>query len=115
MDLTAAGATANGTITAWADGTTRPGGFASLSYLKGITAATAGIVGVGAGGAIDLYNYGTSPVTVAVDLTGSYYAHWANDGNDSSAHPDPGGASIGSRGRHGRPSALHNGHAGVVS
>jgi hypothetical protein len=75
VNLTAAGATANGTITAWADGTTRPGGFASLSYVKGITATTAGIVAVGKDGAIDLYNYGTKPVTVAVDLAGSYYAY----------------------------------------
>ena len=29
----------------------------------------------GKDGAIDLYNYGTRPVTVAVDLTGSYYAY----------------------------------------
>jgi hypothetical protein len=75
VNLTAANTTANGPITAWADGTTRPGGFASLSYVKGITATTAGIVAVGKDGAIDLYNYGTRPVTVAVDLTSSYYAY----------------------------------------
>lgn len=39
------------------------------------SAATAGIVGVGKDGAIDLYNYGTKPALVVVDLTGSYYAY----------------------------------------
>jgi hypothetical protein len=75
VNLTATHATANGTITAWADGTTRPGGFASLSYAKGTTVATAAIVGVGKDGAIDLYNYGTKPALVVLDLTGSYYAY----------------------------------------
>jgi hypothetical protein len=74
VNLTASGAIASGTITAWAGGTTRPGGFASLSYAQGSTTTTAGIVPVGTDGAIDLHNYGTRPVTVALDLTGSYYA-----------------------------------------
>ncbi len=75
VNLTAAGATANGTLTAYADGTTRPASLISLSYTKGETATNEDIVKVGADGAIDIYNAGLRPLTVAVDLTGSFYAY----------------------------------------
>jgi PKD repeat protein len=75
VNLTASGATAPGAITAYADGTARPATVTSLSYNAGVSAASAAIVAVGPGGAIDLYNSGLRPVTLAVDLTGSYYAY----------------------------------------
>lgn len=74
VNVTEAGATAAGTFTAYADGTTRPNA-TSLSYGAGETVATAAIVAVGKDGAIDIYNSGPRPVTLAVDLTGFYYAY----------------------------------------
>ena len=74
VNLTAAGATASGTVTAYADGTARPD-LISLSYARGAAAANAALVAVGSDGAIRLYNGGSRPVTVDVDLTGSYYAY----------------------------------------
>jgi PKD repeat protein len=75
VTLTAANATTNASFTAWADGTSRPGGIISLSYTKGQTAATAAIVQVGKDGDIDLYNGGTEPVLAVLDLDGSFYAY----------------------------------------
>lgn len=74
VNLTASGATQTNTITAYADGTARQG-ITSLSYDPGTTTENATVVAVGSDGAIDLDNNGTTPVTVAVDLTGSYYAY----------------------------------------
>lgn len=74
LNLTASAATANGTVTAYADGTTRPAA-ASLSYSAATPVTTAAIVALGRDGAINLYNSGAKPVTVTVDLTGSYYAY----------------------------------------
>jgi hypothetical protein len=75
VTLTAANATTSGSFTAWADGTSRPGGILSLSYTKGQTAATAAIVQVGKDGDIDLYNGGSEPVLAVLDLDGSFYAY----------------------------------------
>ena len=74
VNLTAAHETASGTVTAYADGTTLPAAV-NLSYASGATIADAAIVAVGGDGAIRLYNGGSKPVTVDVDLTGSYYAY----------------------------------------
>jgi PKD repeat protein len=74
LNLAATGATAASTVTAYADGTPRPV-VSSLSYAPGVTVATAAIVGAGGDGAIDLYNNGTKPVTITVDLSGSYYSY----------------------------------------
>jgi hypothetical protein len=74
VNLTAGRSTASGTITAYADGAALPG-LISLSYARGATVTNAAIVAVGTGGAIRLYNGGSTPVTVNVDLTGSYYAY----------------------------------------
>ena len=75
VDLTTtAAATASGTIAAYADGTALPF-LISLSYAPGVSVANASIVPVGTDGAIRLYNAGSKPVTVYVDLTGSYYAY----------------------------------------
>jgi hypothetical protein len=75
VNLTASGATAPGAITAYPDGTTLPANLISLSYTAGQSDANAAIVAVGKDGAIDLYNVGSKPVTLTVDLTGSYYAY----------------------------------------
>ncbi len=72
VNLTASGATASGTVAAYAGGTKLPA-LVSLSYARGAAAANAAIVAVGADGAIRLYNAGPKPITVTVDLTGSYY------------------------------------------
>lgn len=56
------------------DGTALPG-LISLSYARGATVANAAIVAAGRDGAIRLYNNGAAPVTITVDLTGSYYAY----------------------------------------
>jgi hypothetical protein len=75
VNLTASGATAPGAVTAYADGATRPATLTSLRYNIGGTAVVAAIVAIGADGAIVLYNGGADPVTLSVDLTGSYYAY----------------------------------------
>ena len=74
VNLTAVGASAGGTIIGYRDGTARPG-ITSLTYTAGSTAVNTAIVAVGTDGAIDLYNSGPKPVTLAVDLTGFYYAY----------------------------------------
>jgi hypothetical protein len=74
VNLTASRATAAGIVTAYADGTALPG-LISLSYAPGAAIANAAIVAVGSDGAIRLYNGGTKPVTLTVDLTGSYYGY----------------------------------------
>jgi hypothetical protein len=74
VNLTASRATAPGTIMAYADGTALPVPV-NLSYAAGATIANAAIVAVGKDGAIRLYDSGSRPVTVNVDLTGSYYAY----------------------------------------
>jgi hypothetical protein len=74
VNLTASGETANGSIAAYADGTTRPADPA-LSYSAGQAIAGAAIVAVGKDGAIDLYNNSSKPVTITVDLTGSFYSY----------------------------------------
>jgi hypothetical protein len=57
----------------WADGTARPAA-TSLSYGALSVAATAALIPVGSDGAIDLYNSGSSAVTLVVDLNGAYFA-----------------------------------------
>jgi PKD repeat protein len=74
LDLTASEATAPGTLAAYADGTPLPF-LISLSYARGVPVANASIAAVGKDGAIRLYNSGSRPVAVNVDLTGSYYAY----------------------------------------
>jgi PKD repeat protein len=74
LNLTATGASTAGGVTAYADGTARPG-VTSLSYVRGQTSANAAIVATGTDGAIDLYNAGTQPVTIVIDLIGSYDAY----------------------------------------
>jgi PKD repeat protein len=74
VNLTASGTMASGTVTAYADGTKLPG-LISLSYARGAEAANAAIAATGADGAIRLYNGGARPVTITVDLTGSYYRY----------------------------------------
>jgi len=74
VNLTGYAATAPGTLTAYADGTTLPP-LVSLSY--GTSGRTDGesIAAVGGDGEVRLYNGGSKPVTVTADLIGSYYAY----------------------------------------
>jgi len=74
VDLTASEATASGTVAAYADGTALPF-LISVSYAPGGSVADGSIAAVGKDGAIRLYNAGSRPVAVNVDLTGSYYAY----------------------------------------
>ena len=74
LALTASEAPASGTVAAYADGTTLPF-LISLSYARGVPVANASVAAVGKDGAIRLYNSGSRPVAVNVDLTGSYYAY----------------------------------------
>ena len=74
VNLITSQAKATGTITAYADGTALPAPM-NLSYATGETVANAAIVAVGKDGAIRLYNGGSKPVLLYVDLTGSYYAY----------------------------------------
>jgi len=74
VNLTASGATAPGTVAAYADGTNLPA-LTSLSYARGAAVTNAAMVAVGADNAIRLYNGGTRPVTITVDLVGSYYLY----------------------------------------
>jgi hypothetical protein len=74
VNLTTSGAAASGTITGYADGTARPAD-PVLSYQAAATDAGAALIAVGKDGAIDLYNGGGRPVTLDVDLAGSYYTY----------------------------------------
>jgi hypothetical protein len=75
VTLTAASTTANGSFTAYADGTSRPANVISLSYTSGQTAANTAIVQVGQDGEIDLYNGGSKPVLAVLDVDGSFYGY----------------------------------------
>jgi PKD repeat protein len=65
------GATANGFVTAFRAGTTRPG-TRTLTYAAGKPSAGWAVVPL-AGGAIELYNGGTRSVAVGVRMIGCYY------------------------------------------
>jgi hypothetical protein len=77
VNLTASGSSASGSLTAYADGTTRPSSLISLSFAREQAVANQAIVQVGADGAIDVYNAGSAPVNLTVDLSGSYHAYLA--------------------------------------
>jgi PKD repeat protein len=74
VNLAASGSGAGGTLVAYPDGTARPSG-PSVSFGKKQAVAGQAIVKVGSDGAIDVYNAGTYPVNLTVDLDGSYYAY----------------------------------------
>jgi hypothetical protein len=72
VNLTESGATRSGTVLGWADKAARPVA-TSLGYVPGTTTATAALIPAGSDGVIDLYNNGTSAITMIVDLTGAWY------------------------------------------
>jgi hypothetical protein len=74
LNLTAVNATATGFLTAYPDGAAVPLA-SSLSYRAAHTVANTAVTPLGADGAIDLYNGGTAPVDVVVDLSGFYYGY----------------------------------------
>jgi len=71
--LTAVSPTGSGYLTAWADGTTRPG-TASLDYGTGRTTPNEILPPVGSDGYVDLYNGGSTAVNVLADQYGAYVA-----------------------------------------
>jgi PKD repeat protein len=74
LNLTSSRATAGGSVTAYPDGMSLPG-TVNLSYAAGYPATDAAMVAVGKDGGIRLYNSGSKPVTITVDLTGFCYAY----------------------------------------
>lgn len=71
--LTAVSPAAGGYLTAWADGTTRPG-TASLDYGTGRTTPNEIMPPVGSDGYVDIYNGGSAAVNVLADQYGAYVA-----------------------------------------
>jgi hypothetical protein len=69
LNLTAVNATATGYLIAYPDGTSRPNA-SSLNYVAGQAVANMSIMPVGADGAIEVYNGGSQPVDLIVDLNG---------------------------------------------
>jgi len=74
VNLEVADATANGGLMAYPDGTNVPA-FASLAYASGQLTSNMAITPVGPDGVIDLYNAGTRPVNVYLDVSGFYYSY----------------------------------------
>ncbi|MEU2771960.1 right-handed parallel beta-helix repeat-containing protein [Streptomyces sp. NPDC007162] len=71
--LTAVSPATGGYLTAWADGTTRPG-TASLDYGTGRTTPNEITPPVGSDGYVDIYNGGSAAVNVLADQYGAYVA-----------------------------------------
>ncbi|MFJ9105076.1 PKD domain-containing protein [Streptomyces sp. NPDC102405] len=71
--LTAVSPATGGYLTAWADGTTRPG-TASLDYGTGRTTPNEIMPPVGSDGYVDIYNGGSAAVNVLADQYGAYVA-----------------------------------------
>ncbi|WP_316783252.1 PKD domain-containing protein [Streptomyces sasae] len=71
--LTAVSPATGGYLTAWADGTTRPG-TASLDYGTGRTTPNEITPSVGSDGYVDIYNGGSAAVNVLADQYGAYVA-----------------------------------------
>jgi PKD repeat protein len=71
LNLTTTNQTANGALTAYPDGTTRPG-TSTLNYRDGINIANYSVVPVGADGKIEIYNSSTGPTDVIADVTGYF-------------------------------------------
>ena len=69
LTVTAATPRAAGYITAWADGTTRPG-TSNLNFSKTDTIATTVIAPVGTDGKVDLYNGSPTAAHLVVDVSG---------------------------------------------
>ena len=77
LNLTVTSPSANSYLTAYADGTTRPGTL-SVNYDKGYTTADQSIVQVGSDGEVDVYNAGSTAVDVYGVLLGGYISFPAN-------------------------------------
>lgn len=64
----------NGYLAVFPDTTPRPTA-STLNYLATRTTANEAVVPLGADGTIEVYNGGSSPVDVAIDLSGYYYSY----------------------------------------
>ncbi|MFG2729037.1 PKD domain-containing protein [Streptomyces canus] len=71
--LTAVSPATGGYLTAWADGTTRPG-TASLDYGTGRTTPNEIMPPIGSDGYVDIYNGGSAAVNILADQYGAYVA-----------------------------------------
>jgi hypothetical protein len=74
VNVTALNATASGTLTVYAAGKTRPS-LPTLTYATGHAVANMAITPLGTKGAITIYNGGTKPVDILVELDGTYFAY----------------------------------------
>ena len=74
MNLTATGATASGYLTMYPDGPSRPI-VSSLNYVVGGSVANMSIMPLGTDGAVRIFNGGSRPIDVVVDLVGSQYTY----------------------------------------
>jgi hypothetical protein len=74
LNLTATGATASGYLTMYPDGASRPTA-SSLNYVVGGSVANMSIMSLGSNGAVRIYNGGSKPIDVIVDLVGSQYTY----------------------------------------
>jgi hypothetical protein len=74
LNLTVTHTTSPGYLTVYPDGGSA-GGTSSLNYAAGSTVANTAVPMVGADGAVDVFNGGSTPVDVIVDLYGAYYAY----------------------------------------
>ena len=70
VNLTVTNTTAGSFMTAWPDGTPRPG-TSDLNWVGGVTIPNLVVVQVGANGKVDLYNLAGS-TDVVVDVVGYY-------------------------------------------
>jgi hypothetical protein len=74
LNLTAASPAANGYLTLYPDGVALPTA-SSLNYRAGHTVANSSVASLGSDGAINVYNGGSSPVDLVIDLSGYYYSY----------------------------------------
>ncbi|MCW2494460.1 hypothetical protein [Jatrophihabitans sp.] len=73
VTLTAESSGAGGNLTAYADGTARPG-TSTLDFSKAVATAGAAVIAVGRDGDIDIHNGGSAATTIRVDVSGYYLA-----------------------------------------
>jgi hypothetical protein len=77
VNITATGASASGYLTVYPDGVARPTA-SSVNYVSGRSVANMSVMPLGSNGAIDIYNGGSKPVDVIVDLNGTYFVYPSN-------------------------------------
>ena len=69
LNVTVTGSSAGGWLTAYPDGTTRPG-TSNINWTAGQTVANSTLTQTGSDGCVEIYNGGAAPVSVIADLSG---------------------------------------------